>query len=154
MTAKLWDMDEILAFNEYWPDQIIKGAHIEIFVYQSSAELNIYLEHYHPTTIIVMDPQLEILRTIEVYNSWRTKFIIDPKDVKPEDVPKIEYFFERKLEKTHQINLHLIYFKDSTEKFKHIDRINWEKLSFNNLIKFHSKIYISLPDYKNLQEFD
>ena len=50
--------------------------------------------------------------------------MIDPKDVKPEDVPKIEYFFERRIEKTHQIKLHLIYFKDSTEKFKHIDLIN------------------------------
>ena len=39
-------------------------------IYTSASEFDLYIEHYTPHYLLILDPHVECLRTIEVYNCW------------------------------------------------------------------------------------
>ena len=81
-----------------------------------------------PSHIILYEPQLEIMRCIEVFNAHRVL------DFKSRDFPKIE--------------VNLIMFEESSEFYQYMSLVDEEKLGFKKLIDIKEKLFIELKDFK------
>ena len=110
--------------------QIIPNGEVQVWNFKNSNEMSSFLSNYCPTEIILLDPHLQFIRWIELYNSRQIK----QKEIK------------------NQLKLTTLFYKDTSEKFYHESIIHKEKKSFENLIYIKDKEFINIVDPKFEEE--
>ena len=51
------------------PHSIIRDGVVEVHFFENSERMTIFLEKYQPTEIILLDPQLQFLRCVEIFHA-------------------------------------------------------------------------------------
>ncbi|TNV85624.1 hypothetical protein FGO68_gene6330 [Halteria grandinella] len=113
---------------EYKPNSLINGYNIycEFFNPQESTTFELALRKLKPAIILMYEPHLDFIRSIEVWNSERQL-----QDQKLDDV-----------------TLHLLMYTESTEFYQYMQTVDQEKLGFMKLIELKDKVNVELRNYK------
>lgn len=108
------DLIQEIEEDEYKPCNIIDGYNILCESYSDTTEFEVALREIKPTKVILFEPILEFIRSLEVYNAERCLNIQNPEEME----------------------VHLLTYKDSNEEIEFVENLQREKRSFNKLIDY------------------
>jgi DNA excision repair protein ERCC-4 len=106
------------------PDKIIPNGTVEIICFGNPEEMEIYMEHFEPTDILLLDSQLSYIRCIEVYNA--RSILLNP---------------DRQ-----RLSVKLLFYEDSSEKFNYMNVIQKEKKAFDSIIRIKKNLMLREND--------
>jgi tRNA A37 N6-isopentenylltransferase MiaA len=96
-----WDIENI-----YSPTAIVNGFNVHIELVKSASELEIQLLKLNPQEVILVEPVLEFMRAIEVFEATRQQM---EQQFSEEQIPTED----------NQLNVHSLFYDNSTEKFQY-----------------------------------
>lgn len=116
-------------FNFFYNgSNLIEGWDIRVEnVIGKEADFDVTLAHLKPHKVVLYEPHLELMRSLEVYNADRVR-IASSKDSLLEVV--------------------VMRYEESTELYQNMTTIEQEKRGFADLIDIRQKLYVELKDYE------
>ena len=122
--------------NYYKVQDIIEGYNVKIVQVSSSLELEVQMLELRPSEVVLLEPQIDLMRSVEHYEAKRALKM--SKALSQAGTPKLD----------DDLTLHVISYKDSAEKYIHMSYLEEEKKAFKNLYEAKPKLAIDLKDYQ------
>ena len=119
--------------QEFPNHTLIDGYSIYVQAYDSystsTEQFEISLKTLKPQKVILLEPTLEFMRALEIYNAEQNLKV------------KLDHLKE-------PIEILVIRYEESTEMYQHMSVIEQEKRGFVELIDMKKKLFVELKDYK------